>query len=302
MLRDCLNAQSRSHGLESSFAALSLFGLESGVVNMTAEHAVPPAHTTFSNAHLWREARRSLWSAAVILALCAACFAGLVSQMPRFKDHELQLLVSNFPPKNLQSVINMRDCLLNYASTYPVIVSVAMYTLYIIMQTFAIPGTVTLSLMSGALHGTLPGLALVSFVSTMGSSTCYALSYLFGRPIARALWLDKLEVFDKEVSKRKKELLNYMLFLRVTPFFPNTFINIACPVVGVPYTPFAIGTLLGCMPNNFVAVHTGSHLSELDSLSDLYDPKILFLGLGLGAFVLAPVAWKNWRGRREKNC
>lgn len=36
-----------------------------------------------------------------------------------------------------------------------------------------------------------------------------------------------------------------------------------------PGSPCLAGTLLGCLPNNFVAVNTGSHLGELRSLSDL---------------------------------
>ena len=38
------------------------------------------------------------------------------------------------------------------------------------------------------------------------------------------------------------------------------------------------GTLLGCLPNNFVAVSAGSRLGELQSLQDLYDIKLLLLG------------------------
>lgn len=37
------------------------------------------------------------------------------------------------------------------------------------------------------------------------------------------------------------ELLSYILFLRVTPLLPNTFINLASPVVGVPPLPFVFG-------------------------------------------------------------
>ena len=51
----------------------------------------------------------------------------------------------------------------------------------------------------------------------------------------------------------------------------------------------AAGTLLGCLPNNFVAVNAGSHLGDLRSLSDLYDPKLLAVGLVVGAIALAPV-------------
>lgn len=40
----------------------------------------------------------------------------------------------------------------------------------------------------------------------------------------------------------------------------------------------AAGTLVGCMPNNFVAVNAGNKLSELQSLRELYDAKHLLMG------------------------
>ncbi len=43
---------------------------------------------------------------------------------------------------------------------------------YIFMQTFAVPGTLSLSLLSGALYGTLPGLLLVSGECRIPVSTC----------------------------------------------------------------------------------------------------------------------------------
>lgn len=46
-----------------------------------------------------------------------------------------------------------------------------------------------------------------------------------------------------QVEKRKGDLLNYIIFLRVTPLLPNIFINIASPVVNVPILPFALGEL-----------------------------------------------------------
>ena len=39
------------------------------------------------------------------------------------------------------------------------------------------------------------------------------------------------------------------------------------------------GTLLGCLPNNFVAVSAGSRLAELTSLKDLYDRRLVLLGV-----------------------
>lgn len=53
------------------------------------------------------------------------------------------------------------------------------------------------------------------------------------------------------------------------------------------------GTLLGCAPNNFMAANAGDHLSDLDSLADLYNPRMLLLGLTIGFVALVPVYVKH---------
>lgn len=47
---------------------------------------------------------------------------------------------------------------------------------------------------------------------------------------------------------------------------------------GVTDTKAGTGTLVGCLPNNFVAVNAGSRLGDMRQLSDLYDYKMLLLG------------------------
>lgn len=111
---------------------------------------------------------------------------------------------------------------------------------------------------------------------------------IVGRKIAYRIWPEKVEAFSREVEKRKKSMTNYIFFLRITPFLPNTFINAVSPVVGVPFPSFVIGTVLGTFPNNFIAVNAGLKLSELQSLHELYDPKwIIFMGV-IGLVVLLP--------------
>ncbi|KAI5311815.1 hypothetical protein L3X38_040988 [Prunus dulcis] len=78
------------------------------------------------------------------------------------------------------------------------------------------------------------GVVLVVFNATASASSCYFLSKLIGRPIVFSLWPDKLHFFQNQVAKRREGLLNYM-FLRLTPTLPNTFINLASPIVDVPY-------------------------------------------------------------------
>lgn len=65
-----------------------------------------------------------------------------------------------------------------------------------------------------------------------------------------------------QVAKRRDYLFNYMLFLRVTPTLPNTFINVCSPIVGVPYLTFLVATMLGLLPATFVTVRV-SHLCSI---------------------------------------
>lgn len=150
---------------------------------------------------------------------------------------------------------------------------------YIFMQTFMIPGTVFMSLLAGSLFGVFKGVALVVFNATAGASSCYFLSKVIGRPLATSLWPDKLLFFQNQVNsdfhlnlyltsqirlndlysffqvaKRRERLLNYMLFLRLTPTLPNTFINVASPIVDVPYHIFFLATSIGLIPAAYVTV------------------------------------------------
>lgn len=174
-------------------------------------------------------------------------------------------------PRSLQDLQILRDHLEKYTSDYTIQVLVGYCMVYIFMQTFMIPGTVFMSLLAGALFGIFKGVALVVFTATAGASSSFFLSKLIGRPLVFSLWPDKLTFFQTQVAKRKTSLLNYMLFLRVTPTLPNTFINVASPIVDVPYHIFFLATFIGIVPAAYVTVRAGIALSDLQSIGDLYD-------------------------------
>eukprot|EP00267_Zea_mays_P030212 XP_008661595.1 uncharacterized protein LOC100273321 isoform X3 [Zea mays] len=134
----------------------------------------------------------------------------------------------------------------------------------------------------------LRGVALVVFAATAGASSCYFLSKMIGKPLVFTLWPDKLSFFQRQVAKRREKLLNYMLFLRVTPTLPNTFINLASPIVDVPYHIFLLGTLIGLIPASYVTVRAGIALGELTSLSDLYDTQSIALLFLIGVVSVTP--------------
>ncbi|XP_028789140.1 uncharacterized membrane protein At4g09580-like [Neltuma alba] len=208
------------------------------------------------------------WEAAAASTVVLGFVLGLLSVYLTIPDSDYSFLKL---PRSLEDLQVLRGHLENYTSDYTAQVLVGYCVVYIFMQTFMIPGTVFMSLLAGALFGVFRGVALVVFNATAGASSCYFLSKLIGRPLVFSLWPDKLKFFQDQVAKRRKRLLNYMLFLRLTPTLPNTFINVASPIVDVPYHIFFLATVIGLIPAAYVTVKAGLALGELQSLRDLYD-------------------------------
>ncbi|KAK9059393.1 hypothetical protein SSX86_022013 [Deinandra increscens subsp. villosa] len=210
----------------------------------------------------------TFWEMAGASGVVLSFAVGLVGVYLTLPDSDYSFLKL---PKSLEDLHILRDNLERYTSDYTVQVLVGYCTVYIFMQTFMIPGTVFMSLLAGSLFGVLRGVALVVFAATAGASSCYFLSNLIGRPLISSLWPDKLVFFQDQVAKRREGLLNYMLFLRLTPTLPNMFINVASPIVNVPYHIFLLATCIGLIPAAYVTVKAGITLGELQSIGDLYD-------------------------------
>ncbi|TVU15949.1 hypothetical protein EJB05_39493 [Eragrostis curvula] len=232
-----------------------------------------------------REERFPVWEATLGAGVAAAFAAGLVGVYLSMPDSDYSFLKL---PRNLEELQILTGHLENYTSDYTLQVLVGYCAVYIFMQTFMIPGTIFMSLLAGALFGQLRGVALVVFAASAGASSCYFLSKMIGKPLVFSLWPDKLSFFQKQVAKRRQKLLNYMLFLRVTPTLPNTFINLASPIVDVPYHIFLLATLIGLIPAAYVTVRAGIALGELTSLSDLYDTQSIALLFLIGVVSVTP--------------
>ncbi|KAJ3707031.1 hypothetical protein LUZ61_010736 [Rhynchospora tenuis] len=230
-----------------------------------------------------------------LLGIFALGLSGVYFSMPA-EDYSFLKL-----PRTLEELKILRDNLESYTSDYTIQVLVGYCMVYIFMQTFMIPGTIFMSLLAGALFGVIRGVALVVFAATAGASSCYFLSYLVGRPLAVSLWPDKLTFFQAQVAKRRQKLLNYMLFLRVTPTLPNTFINFASPIVDVPYHIFFFATLVGLIPAAYVTVRAGIALGELRSLGDLYDFQSIATLFFIGIVSVTPTLLSKNQSEEESN-
>lgn len=165
---------------------------------------------------------------------------------------------------------------------------------YCSLQTFAIPGSLFLSILSGFLYNFPVALTLVCLCSALGATLCYLLSQLVGRRVVKHYFPEKARVWAHQVDKHREDLLSYMLFLRMTPFLPNWFINLVAPVIGVPLYPFALGTFLGVAPPSFIAIQAGKTLYKMTSSSDAFSWGSVTMLAVFSVFSLVPVIFKRY--------
>ena len=141
-------------------------------------------------------------------------------------------------------------------------------TLSVVLLTFCIPGTIMLNVLFGALLDVSLAVPLCVSLGALGGTFCYGLSSLAGAKVAERLDAKLLggkgiPNLRRQVDRYRKDLLAYLLFLRLTPILPNWLINIASPVVGVPLRIFVIATVIGITPQTYLACRFGSLVSQL---------------------------------------
>lgn len=191
-------------------------------------------------------------------------------------------------PGNVEELQDVAQLIRLYYEVNWVYVLVLYSSAYIYKQTFAIPGTVFLNVLGGALFGVLVGFPLCCFLTAVGASCCYMLSSTCGRDVVQKYFPNQLKNFQEKVQKNSHQLLYYLLFLRMFPMSPNWLINVIAPLVGVPLPLFFSTVLFGLGPYVFVCTQTGVILSTLTSLDQLFSLKTLLQMALLALAALVP--------------
>ncbi|CAK4068806.1 unnamed protein product [Aphanomyces euteiches] len=194
----------------------------------------------------------------------------------------------------LGTVTALWKCASLYQEQHSSFVLSCFVLVYVSLQTFAIPGPLVLSILSGALYPFWLANLLVAACATTGASLCYLLSYFLGHSLANRLLPDMLANFRAKISENRANLFYYMLFLRLTPLLPNWFVNIASPLVDVPFGVFVVATFIGLIPANFIHISTGATLgstaTDTSGGSNLTNFAILF---SLQFVALLPTLFKS---------
>ena len=176
-----------------------------------------------------------------------------------------------------------RDELVQYTDEHLATSVLAYMLLYIAVTALSLPGAAIMTLAAGALFGLLWGTIAVSFASTIGATIAFLVSRFLLRDWVQHRFREKLGSINKGIER---EGMYYLLTLRLIPVFPFFLINLLMGLTPMKAWRFFVVSQIGMLPGTIVYVNAGSELGDLQSLSDVLSPGLLFSFVLLGVFPL----------------
>jgi len=208
----------------------------------------------------WRNAKILL---VIFICVVSSLFA-LYSCFPEMSPEEQAKLKF---PRSIPELRDLSQVVLKYKDDHFFLVLAFYCMCYISLGSFAIPGSIFLSILAGPLFGLWLGLIIVSVVATTASSLCYLLSKTLAGVIVKRKFPTLIKAFDEKLAAHRDHLFYYLLFLRISPILPNWFISLSSPLLNIPLTTFASATFVGLMPGNYIHITTGLTLNTMTSVS-----------------------------------
>jgi len=157
------------------------------------------------------------------------------------------------------------------------------FILYVVVTAFALPISLLKTLLAGALFGFWPGLILVSFASSIGSTFCF----LFSRYALRAYIQKKFSNYLEKINKGiETDGWLYLLFLRLSPIFPFFIINLVFGLTKMKTLEFYIVSQIGMFIATAIFVNAGVQIANINSLKEILSFKIVASLTLIGIFPL----------------
>jgi len=157
------------------------------------------------------------------------------------------------------------------------------FLLYVAVTALSLPGAAVMTLAGGALFGFWPALLVVSFASTIGATLAFLVSRFLLRDWVQEKFGERLRAVNAGVER---EGAFYLFTLRLVPIFPFFVINLVMGLTPMRTLPFYWVSQTGMLAGTVVYVNAGTQLGQIEQLSGILSPALLFSFALLGLFPL----------------
>jgi dihydrolipoamide dehydrogenase len=179
--------------------------------------------------------------------------------------------------KSQQAVIDQT------VSNSPLTAGLLFFAVYVAVTALSLPGAALMTLAAGAVFGLSGGVILVSFASTIGATLAMLVSRFVFRGMVQTRFAAQLDTVNEGMER---EGAFYLFTLRLVPVVPFFVINLVMGVTRISAAAFFLVSQIGMLAGTLVYVNAGTQIAEIDSLSGIVSPEIVFSFLLLGIFPL----------------
>jgi dihydrolipoamide dehydrogenase len=159
--------------------------------------------------------------------------------------------------------------------------SIAIYfSIYLLATTLSFPGAALLSMFGGAVFGTLYGVIIVSFASSIGATFSFWVIRFLLKDYVGKKFQTQFAVINKNIER---EGAFYLLSIRLIPIFPFFVVNMAMGLTSISSLTYFIVSQIGMLPGTIIYVYAGKKFSELTTISGILNPQIILVLVLLGA-------------------
>ena len=174
---------------------------------------------------------------------------------------------------------------------FPLQTRLLFFLLYVTATTLSLPGSVLLTLASGAIFGFGWGLLLSSFASSIGGLLAFGMARFVLRDAVRQRFSSQLDDINRGLQANGAW---YLFSLRLLPVVPYFAINLAMGLTTLPARTFYLVSQIGMLSSTALYVNAGQQLTQLHSLIDLYRPTLMASFLLLAALPLVGLGLRHW--------
>lgn len=181
--------------------------------------------------------------------------------------------------RNLNSIKELISQISIYVGGHRSFAEVIFFIVYLLVATLALPVTLFLTLLGGALFGVATG----SFLSWLACSIGATFSFLVARHVMGDYLIEKLkQQLHLAQQSWADDGLFYLFTLRLIPGFPFILANFLMALLPIRALAFFLVTLAGTLPLTIVYTNAGYRLGELRSLEGILQPHLIVSLVAVG--------------------
>jgi dihydrolipoamide dehydrogenase len=164
-------------------------------------------------------------------------------------------------------------------ATNPLKTIIIYSALYIFATALSFPGAAILTIFGGAVFGTLHGVLIVSFASTIGATLSFWVTRFLLKDYMAHKFRSQVSTINRNIEK---EGAFYLLSLRLIPIFPFFIVNMGMGLTSISTFIYFVVSQIGMLPGTIIYVYAGLEFSKLTSISGILNPKIIVVLVLLG--------------------